>query len=50
MTREEIEKELKDIEDREFWLAMVDRWSDSDYDYSRKLHDRKRELEVMLNA
>jgi len=48
MSKEEIKKEIEEIESRRFYLAMTDRWTNSDYDLEHKLLERKRELEAML--
>lgn len=37
---EELEEELKDLESKQFMLNMCDHWEDSDYRYSRELHQK----------
>ena len=39
MSREEILKQIEDIEEREFFLQMKDRWSQEDYRLSDKHHE-----------
>lgn len=44
MTKEELEKELKSVRDRKFFLEMEDRWGDDEYDLMRKLRRKEEEL------
>ena len=44
MTREEIKKEIEELENREFYLQMKDRWDWKDYEISRKRNEEIREL------
>lgn len=37
MTRQEIENKIKALKKRAFFLAMKDRWNESDYELDRKL-------------
>ena len=39
--REELKARLKDIENRRFFLAMKDRWNNSDYELDNKLFNEK---------
>lgn len=39
-SREELEKELEELEQREFMLQMCDRWDSSDYRLSWELNDK----------
>lgn len=39
--REELKARLKDIEDRRFFLAMKDRWNNSDYELDNKLFNEE---------
>ena len=48
MSREEILKQIEDIEEREFFLQMKDRWSQEDYRLSDKHHEEIRELKKKL--
>ena len=48
MTRQEIEKKIEDIKNREFYLQMKDRWDWKDYEISRKHIEEIRELEKEL--
>lgn len=48
MTREEIQKEIDQIEGRMFMLNMKDRWSNSDYETMRRWNQEKRELEAKM--
>ncbi len=48
MSREEILKQIEDIERREFFLQMKDRWSQEDYKLSDKHHEEIRELKKKL--
>lgn len=49
MTREEITKRIEDLEERKFYLRMVDRWTAKDYEYfdkwNREIRELKKELE-----
>ena len=48
MTRQEIEKKIEELEDREFYLQMKDRWDWKDYEISRKRKEEIRELKKEL--
>lgn len=50
MTREEIKKKIEEIENREFYLQMKDRWNRDDFDISRKHREEIRELENLLKS
>ena len=39
-SREELEKELEELEHREFMLQMCDHWDSSDYRLSWELNDK----------
>lgn len=47
-TKKEIVEELAEIEESQFRLSMVDKWDDTDYDYSAKLHEQKMKLKKEL--
>lgn len=51
---EELEKELEDLEHKDFMLKMVDHWSSEDYRYSDELWEQikkvKKEIEVIKNG
>ena len=48
MTKQEIEKQIEELEDRKFYLAMKDRWNREDYkkndDFNKQLRELKEEL------
>lgn len=48
MTRQELEKRLKEAERMEFFHAMKDRWDASDFEYARKISREIRELKEQL--
>lgn len=48
MTRQEIEKKIDEIETREFYLQMKDRWDRHDFELSRKHDEEVRKLKEML--
>ena len=45
---EELEKQLQELKDKEFMLNMADHWEDSDYRYSRELHQKIIEIEKKI--
>lgn len=45
---EELEKELKNLKDKEFMLNMCDNWDDSDYKYSWQLRNKIKKIESKL--
>jgi len=48
MTREEMVKRIDELETRQFYLAMKDRWSNADFDLDRKLSREIRELKAQI--
>lgn len=48
MTRQEIEKALKENERHQFFIQMADRWDRKDYEIIKKLEKEERELKEML--
>ena len=48
MTRQEIEKQIEELEDRKFYLAMKDRWNREDYKRNDNLNKQLRELKEEL--
>lgn len=48
MAREEIEKRIEELENRQFMLNMVDRWTNEDRERASKLADEIRNLKSML--
>ena len=46
--REELKARLKDIEDRRFFLAMKDRWNNSDYELDNKLFNEEISIKKAL--
>ena len=50
---EELEKELEELEHKEFMVQMIDHWSAEDYRYDRELHEKimkvKKEMEEIKN-
>ena len=48
MTRQEIEKQIEELEDRKFYLAMKDRWNKEDYKRNDDLNKQLRELKKEL--
>lgn len=48
MTRQEIEKQIEELEDRKFYLAMKDRWNREDYKRNDDLNKQLRELKEEL--
>lgn len=46
---EELQKELEELEKKQFELEMCDTWSSSDYRYAWKLRDRIKEIKSILN-
>jgi len=48
MTREEIEKKIADLEEREFFINMVDRWTAEDYRLMAEIHAELIELKKKL--
>ena len=51
---EELEKELEELEHKEFMVQMIDHWSVEDYRYDRELHEKimkvKKEMEEIKNG
>lgn len=48
MTRQEIEKQIEELEDRKFYLAMKDRWNREDYKNNSNLNTQIRTLKEEL--
>lgn len=48
MTRQEIEKQIEELENRKFYLAMKDRWNREDYKRNDDLNKQLRELKEEL--
>ena len=48
MTRQEIEKQIEELEDRKFYHAMKDRWNKEDYKRNDDLNKQLRELKKEL--
>ena len=48
MTKEEIKKRIDSIRDDEFYLQMKDRWSNEDYELSRKYSEEIVRLRKLL--
>ena len=48
MTRQEIEKQIEELEDRKFYLAMKDRWNKEDYKINSDLNAQIRTLKEEL--
>lgn len=48
MTRQELEKKLEELKKREFFLAMKDRWTASDFELDRKISEEIRKTEEEL--
>ena len=46
---EELEKQLEELEHKEFMVQMIDHWSTEDFRYDRELHEQimkvKKEIE-----
>ena len=51
---EELEKQLEELEHKEFMVQMIDHWSAEDYRYDRELHEQimkvKKEMEEIKNG
>ena len=51
MTKEEIQEQIKDLEERMFYLDMQEHWEKEDYEISKewneKIHILKNKLEEM---
>lgn len=48
MTIEEIKKEIENVENQLFYLAMKDNWDRSDYEDEKYLIEKKNKLEAQL--
>ena len=46
--REELEKELEELEHKEFMVQMIDHWSSEDYRYHDELCDKIRKLKQQI--
>ena len=51
---EELEKELEELEHKEFMVQMINHWSAEDYRYDDELHEKimkvKKEMEEIRNG
>lgn len=47
-TKKEVVEELAEIEEKQFRLMMIDKWDDSDYEFSNELHKKQMELKTEL--
>ena len=45
----EIRKEIEELENRIFLLEMVDRWTQEDFDLSKRLNNELKELNKQLD-
>lgn len=50
MNKEELLKELQEIQKRRFYLSMTDRWDDSDYDLDNELWKKEIQLQNQLEV
>lgn len=48
MTKEEIKKRIENLKDAEFYLQMKDRWSNTDFETSRKYNEEIIRLKKLL--
>ncbi len=46
--REELKARLREIEERRFFLAMKDRWNNSDYELDNKLFNEEINIKKVL--
>lgn len=49
MTRVEMDKRMKELEQREFLIWMVDRWTDRERRLLDDIEREKKELKAMIN-
>ena len=49
MTQKEIKERIDELETRQFYLAMKDRWDRDDFNYDRELTNQIRELKNLLD-
>lgn len=49
MTRVEMDKRMKELEQREFLIWMVDRWTERDRRLLDDIEREKKELKAMMN-
>lgn len=49
MTRVEMDKRMKELEQREFLIWMVDRWTEKERRLLREIAREKDELKAMMN-
>lgn len=49
MTRVEMDKRMKELEQREFLIWMADRWTEKDRRLLREIAREKDELKAMMN-
>lgn len=49
MTRVEMDKRMKELEQREFLIWMVDRWTDRERRLLDDIEREKKELKAMMN-
>ncbi len=50
MTREELLRKLEELEEREFYINMSDRWTEEDRRLLNNIAKEKRTVRHMLNA
>ena len=48
MTREELKRKLEELEDREFIINMVDRWTNEDRELLRRIREEKNNIKKEL--
>ena len=48
MTREELKRKLKELEEREFIINMVDRWTNEDRELLRRIREEKNTIKKEL--
>lgn len=48
MTREELKRKLKELEEREFIINMVDRWTNEDRELLRRIREEKSNIKKEL--
>ncbi len=50
MTREELKKKLEDLQNREFFINMADRFTAADWEALDRIHAEMRQIIAALNA
>lgn len=48
MDKQQLEKRLKQLDDMEFAIEMIDHWSQADYEKINKIHDEQRKIKKQL--